>query len=61
MEKFLYLIRIFMEKLQYFLRSFRGTGKWAKCRFRYKTGTEFQMASPYRPNKGHDKHFAVPV
>jgi hypothetical protein len=48
-------------ELQYFLRSFRGTGTWAKCWSRHKTDTDCQKTSPYRPNKGHDKHFSVPV
>jgi hypothetical protein len=47
--------------IQYFLRSFRGTGTWTKCRSRHKTGNDYQKTSPYRPNKDHDKHFAVPV
>jgi hypothetical protein len=47
--------------IQYFLRSFRGTVTWAKCRFRHKIGTEFQKTSQYQPNKGHEKHFTVPV
>jgi hypothetical protein len=46
-------------KIQYFLRSFRGIGTWTK--YRYKTGSDYQKTSTYRPNKGHDKHFVVQV
>jgi hypothetical protein len=48
-------------KLQFFLRSFHGTDTWAKCRSRHKTVTDSQKTSTYRPNKGHYKHFTVPV
>jgi hypothetical protein len=38
-----------MERIQYFLRSFRTTGIWKKCWYRNKTATGCQ--SSYRPNK----------
>ena len=46
--------------IQYFLRFFRGTGPWAKCRYRHKAFTDCQKTSPYRSNKGY-KHLTVPV
>jgi len=47
--------------IQYFLRSFRGTGTWTKCRSRHKIETDWQKTSSHRPNKGYDRDFAKPV
>jgi hypothetical protein len=43
------------------LRSFSGTGTWTKFRFRQKTGTDRTQVIQYRPKKGHDEYFSVPV
>ena len=47
--------------LQRFLRSFSGTGTWIKFRFRQKTDTDQNQVTQYRPKKGHDEYFSVPV
>jgi hypothetical protein len=43
------------------LRSFSGSGTWAKFWFRHKTGTDRNQVIQNRPKKGLDEYFSVPV
>jgi hypothetical protein len=43
------------------LRSFSGTGTSSKSQSQHKTYTDRNQAIQYRPKKGNDEFFSVPV
>jgi hypothetical protein len=50
-DQILIIKKSFKQKLQYFLRSFRGTGTWTKCRFQHNQGTDRNLTTQYRHSK----------
>ena len=49
------------KNIQYFLRSFRGTDTWTKCRSRHKTDTDRNRLIQYRCSKVSILNFIRPV